>query len=237
MSETEAKVKTQDEKENRALRILRLMVSKRFCYSLIAILLAIIFVAVWIASSSFNNDFANRFMPTLIGIIFNFAIFIVFFDLREKLEWKEVEDRVKKRIGSEIFSSFTLLTYFCEVDRSLDGDIHNRETWKKLERKQLKQMTEKVVLNELMVKDLSEKKDLALNYASLVESNRIRISEIEGKYFRFLNLKLRTSLMDIQDYLGDLRFEVKVSIVKKETIEKIAKEIASIQKSGIDIGI
>lgn len=218
--------------------------SKWFFYGLVAIALFVM-ICFSLYEMSLGNELASRFLPTLCGLLFTLAILTVFFDLREELEWKEVEDRVKKRIGSEIFSLFTMLRDFCEVDRSLVGDIHDRETWKEQERKQLRQMTDKVVPNESMVSDLLEKKDLALNYASLVDSNRIRISEIEGKYGRFLNPKLRAPLMDIQDCLEDLRFELKLGSVGSAEklseslstiIEKIVKEINNIRENGIDIG-
>jgi cell division protein FtsB len=221
-----------------------MLLPKRFLYSFIVIVL-VFFICFSSYEVWLGNDLAARFLPTLCGLLVTFGIFTVFFDIREQREWKEVEDRVKKRIGSEIFSLFTMLRDFCEVDRSLVGDIHNRETWKESERKQLKQMTEKVTLIEPLVEDLLEKKDLALNYASMFDSIRTRISEIEGKYGRFLNPKLRAALMDIQDYLDDLRFELKLgSIGNAEKlhqslstlIEKIVKEINNIRESGIDIG-
>ena len=242
--ESQQKETVNEEKRDRGTEMQGWVFSKWFYYGLIAVLLAVLFCVDWYASYQFNNDFAVRFMPTLIGIVFNFVFLIVFFDLREKLEWKEVEDRTKKLIGSEIFSLFTLVGYFCEVDRSLQGNFHDRETWKELERKQLKQMIDEVVINEIMAKDLMEKNDLAMNYASMVESSRLRISEIENKYGRFLNPKLRASLMDIQNYLGTLRFELKLGNVGsaerpqflKDTIGKIVKEINNARENGIDIG-
>jgi hypothetical protein len=222
-----------------------LLLSKRFIYSLIVLVL-IFFICLSLYEAHLGNDLAARFLPTLCGLLVTFGIFTVFFDVREELEWKEVEDRVKKRIGSEIFTLFKLLTDFCEVDKSLaSADRANIEKLKELERKQLEQMTGKVVLIETLLSDLLEKKDLAANFASLFDSIRIRISEIEGKYGRFLNPKLRVPLMDIQDCLDELRFELKLGSVGSAErlhqslstiIEKIIKEINNVRGNGIDIG-
>jgi hypothetical protein len=220
-----------------------LLLSKPFLYGLIVISL-IFFICLSLYGVWLGNDLAKRFLPTLCGLLVTFGIFTVFFDIREEREWKKVEDRIKKRIGSQIFDLFTMLTYFFEVDRVMFGDFNDRETWKNLERKQLKQMTEKVPLNDDLLKDLLEKRNLAMDYATTFDSIRIRISEDESKYGRFLNPKLRASLMDIQTSLERLRFELKFTIGSIEKLhqslspvfEEIVTQINNIRESGIDIG-
>lgn len=221
----------------------RLLLSKWFYYALIAIVLFIL-LCYALYETSLGNDMAARFLPTLFGLMFTLIIFTIFFDLREDLEWKKVEDRVKRRIGKQIHGIFVELSNLCEVQRVLFGaDISSDEAWRELNRKQLKQMAEKVKLTDL-AKELGEKPDLALSYATLVELRRTCLSEIEGKYIRFLNPTLRASLMGIQDYLEDLRFEFKVPGGNREAleknlstiIEKIMKEIITIRENGIDIG-
>ncbi len=214
----------------------RLILTKWFYYALIAVALIIAFCFT-VYQISLGNDMATRFLPTIVGLMVTVVIFYTFFDWREDLEWKEVEDRVRKRIGREIFSLFTMLTGFCKVDRNLVGDADNIETRKELHCRQLKQMTEKVVLNEIMVAEFLS--GINRFYPSLFESNRNRLSQIEDKYGRFLNPKLKASLMDIQEFIEDFGFEMKPSYAKetiKTLIEKIAKEIDSIRDSGIDIG-
>ena len=76
-----------------------LILSKRFVYPLIGTLLIILIVFVSYAIS-LGNEMATRFLPTLFGLMFSFLFFTVLFDLREYLEWKGVEDRIKKRIGN-----------------------------------------------------------------------------------------------------------------------------------------
>jgi len=220
-----------------------LLLSKWFYYAVIVVALFIVILFA-LYEISLGNDMAARFLPTLIGLIVTLVIFTIFFDLREDLEWKKVEDRVKRRIGIQVHGIFIELSNFCEVDRVIVGEhAFTDEAWRDLNRKQLKQMTEKVKLND-MAKEVWKKRDLALSYATLFDSRRARLSEIEGKYIRFLNPTLRASLMDIQDYLEDLRFEFRVGSAKEETfekalapiIEKIMKEIVQIRESGIDIG-
>ena len=220
-----------------------LLLSKWFYYALITIALFIL-LCFTLYEMSLGNDMASRFLPTLFGLMFTLVIFTIFFDLGEDLEWKKVEDRVKRRIGIQIHGIFVELSNLCELEQRLVGnDLFSDEAWKELNRKQLKQMTEKVKPNDI-IKELWGKQDLALSWTTLFDSRRARLSEIEGKYIRFLNPTLRASIMDIQDYLEALRFAFRVPNAKREVfeknlstiIEKIVKEITTIRENGIDIG-
>jgi len=218
------------------------LLSKRLYYGLFA-LIFIIILASFVYYSSTGNAFATQFIPEVCGWLVTLLIFTVFFDLREQLEWKSVENRVKKRIGKQIHGVFVELAHLCDVESALVADVLNDEAWKDLSRRQLKQLLSEVKLND-GVKELWENRDLASSLASFFDSKRARLSEIEGKYFKFLNSELRASLMDIQDFLEDLRFELRVVSAKQETfyrglssvIGKIVKEIAKIREKGIDIG-
>jgi len=220
-----------------------LLLSKWFAYALITIVLFIL-LCFTLYEMSLGNNMATKFLPTLFGLMFTLVIFTIFFDLREKLEWKKVEDRVKRRIGMRIHGIFVELSNLCDVDLVLEGDdIFSDKAWRELQRKQLKQMTEKVKLNETAKKLWKERK-LAFSYATLFDSRRARLSEIESTYIRFLNPTLAASIMDIQDYLENLHFELtfphsKIEIFEERLstiIEKIVKEIVTIRENGIDIG-
>jgi hypothetical protein len=76
-------------------------VSKWLYYGLIAIFLGILIIFD-IYAVSLGNEMAERFLPTLLGLAFTFSIFIVFFDLREELEWKTVKKAVYSSIGLEL---------------------------------------------------------------------------------------------------------------------------------------
>jgi len=80
-----------------------LLFSKWFYYGLIAVVLFVIAFFDLYELVFFSNDFAIRFLPTLIGLVFNFVIFIVFFDIREKLEWKTLEQKVKRNLKADFF--------------------------------------------------------------------------------------------------------------------------------------
>jgi hypothetical protein len=230
-------------KEAKNTEELRVPLSKWFYYSLV--LVGLFFTLIFLLyETTLGNEMATRFLPTSASLIVTFGIFTIFFELREDLEWKKVEKRVRRRIGKQIHGLFVDLSSLCEVDRVLVGDdIQNDDAWKELNRKQLKQMSEKIILND-SIKEILEKRDLAVGYATLFDLKRARLSEIEGKYLRFFDPTLRGSLMDIQDYLADLRFEFKVPSSNQARFEKtlstifenLVKEIIRIREKEIDIG-
>jgi hypothetical protein len=89
------------------------ILSKWFYYALIAIFLGILIVFD-IYAVSLGNEMAERFLPTLLGLTFTFSILVVFFDLREKLEWKTVKKSVYSAIEIEVMSLFGELLRFVE---------------------------------------------------------------------------------------------------------------------------
>jgi len=74
-----------------------IVLSKWLYYALIALFLGIIIVFD-IYAVSLGNEMAERFLPTLSGLAFTFSILVVFFDLREELEWKTVKKSVYSAI-------------------------------------------------------------------------------------------------------------------------------------------
>lgn len=191
-----------------------------------------------------GHDMATNLIAEIFGLFFTLVVFMMFFDFRERIEWKSVEAKVKRRIGRQIHVIFTELLFLCDVEMVLVGDPSSDEAWKKLSQRQLDILTSaKIKINE-SAKELWEKRDLASNLASIFDSRRAYLSEVEGKYLKFLDSELQSSLMDIQDYLERLRLELRVMRAKKEyfyeslsiLIGKIMKEIAQTRKSGIDIG-
>ena len=114
------------------------------------------------------------------------------------------------------------------------------QTWmSEQKRRNLERLSsERVELNDLTKELWEEKRDVASSYASLFDSRRSYLSEIESKYFKFLDSELQESLIDIQEYLAQLRFEFRVMRSKKEDfcnvvsdlIGKIMKEIVQIRQ-------
>ncbi len=87
------------------------------------------------------------------------------------------------------------------------------------------------------------KKDLAFKFASYLYSKKAALSEIEGKYLKFLDSEVQTSLMDIQDYIHELNFALRFTFREERFceyisrwIKRIMKEIVKIRESKIDIG-
>lgn len=204
-----------------------LLLSKWFYYGLIAVVLLILTV-LSLYGISVGYDIALRFLPTLGGLWFTFGIFYVFFDVREKLEWKSVEGKVMKGIEREIDSIFTELSLMCRVNMIFFGESGiTEEALKKRKEEELERLANNIELNQDIVDEIFEKgrAGVALELASYFDKHRILLSEIETKYPKFLDPQLQTALMEIQEYLGYLRYELRVMPVKKERFYKDLFEI------------
>ena len=188
---------------------------------------------------------ANLFSE-ITGLFFTLIIFIVLLEFREVLEWKAVEDRVKKRIGRGIYEIFFDLLTLCEVERR-HGEFLTEENWRMLREKQLNILSSGKVKLLDFYRDLDvwRKEDFASKLASILDSRRAYLSAIEGKYLKFLRSDLQASLMDIQDYLHDFNGELRIGLTLKgerffdsisDLIWKIMVEIAKIREQNIDIG-
>jgi len=183
---------------------------------------------------------AANFVSEIWGLFFTLGIFIVILEFREWLEWKSVEDRVKKRIGRQIRMLFAELSIFCEVER-VHFDPHSKEKRIKLIEKQLNTLaSEKIRFTKEANEDLL-KKDLRLRYERLLDSKRNNLGRIEERYSKFLGSEVRASLMDIQEYLDGLSLELRVRHIKNTVffesisnlVGKIMKEILKLKRKGI----
>ncbi len=211
-----------------------LLLSKWFYYGLIAVVLLILTI-LSLYGISVSYDITLRFLPTLGGLWFTFGIFYVFFDVREKLEWKSVEGKVMKRIDGEIDSIFTELSLMCEVNMIFFGESGiTEEVLRKQKEEELERLANNIELNQHTVDEIFEKgrDGVALELASYFDKHRILLSEIETKYPKFLDPQLQTALMEIQEYLGYLRYELRVMPMKKERFYKdLSKIIGKIMKA------
>lgn len=204
-----------------------LLLSKWFYYGLIAVVLLIL-TTLSLYGISLGYDIALRFLPTLGGLWFTLGIFYVFFDVRERLEWKSVETKVMKGIEGEIDSIFIELSLMCEVNMVFFGEAGmTEEAIKKRNEDELARLATNLELNQHTVDEIFEKgrEGLASELASYFDKHRILLSEIEMKYSKFLNPQLQTALMEIQEYLGCLRRELRVMPMKKERFHKDLSEI------------
>lgn len=222
----------------------KLFISKWFYYFLTGFFLLALSIG-FLPSALNGNDISANFLSETWGLFFTLVIFVMLFELRESLEWKSVEDRVKRRIGKRIHAIFIELSTFCEVNRVLFGEkIFDDEAWKELENKQLEELTSKEIRLNDFAKEALKDTNTRLSLASTLDSRRAYLSEVEAKYFKFLDSELQTYLMDIQDYLEALSFELRVRRSKEQNfhksiaklIGKIMKEIAHVRQSDINIG-
>lgn len=220
------------------LGIRKLFLSKWLYYSTIAGVLVLLFL-YYLPLAREGNDIAANFLSEIWGLIFTLGIFIVILDFRERLEWKSVEDRVKRRIGRQIRGLFIDLSGLCVIDRVVFGPF-SREKFEAEDLKQLNKLaSEKVRLHDGAKKSLL-KNDFRVQYRRLIESRATSIGQIEERYFRFLDSDVQASLMDIQDHLDDLTYDFIVPYAKRErffesissSIGKVMKEIDKLRRKG-----
>jgi len=201
---------------------------------------------IWLLPNALGgHDMAANFIVEIFGLFFTLVAFMIFFDLRESLKWKAIEAKVKRRIGRQVRTIFTELTILCEVESVIKGTrIHDGEAWNDLSRRQLNQLVSSQVSLSKLGKELLDDSDQRHNLRSFLDSRRIYLSDLEGKYLRFLSSELQESLMDMQDSLEKLCFEMKVRRTKADAFHKaitdliaeIMSQIARARKHGLDIG-
>ena len=221
----------------------KLLLKKWFWYTVIYVALSLILLYLLSLPLEIEELPAN-FLAEVFGLLFTLSIFMMLLDLRAILEWKSVEDRVKRRMGKQIHAVFIELSNLCKFDRVLTGDrLYDDEELKKVKEKLLNSLAyEDIILND-STKELFAKKNLAFRLASYLDSKRVTLSEIEGKYLKFLDSELQTSLMDIQDYLHELNFALRFALREEyfyksisKWIKRIMNEIVKIRDGKIDIG-
>ena len=188
------------------------------------------------------RDFGVNLLTDAIFSIFTIVFLSWLFNYRDYLNWKPVKHSVFKRIGKQIFGIFTELANLCRCTRG--GEVPEGETLEQFFRriffKQLKELNEKVELNEIGKKYLVKEK-----FASLLEKREQYLNNIEMKYSKFLPPKLVGSLMVIQDNLHSLSLNVRTRGKMKSffglsdekyfklvsaIIQRIIKEIYKIQQ-------
>ena len=229
----------------------KLLLKKWFWYSLIFLAL-LCFSWFLLPIALEGNELAANFLAEVFGLLFTVVILFMFLETRELLEWKSVEERVRRRIGSEIEAIFIRLADLCEIAGvgSL-GYYTDEELWKKQKEEAFKTLTSGEIKFNREGRKLWDKEKLASSLASYFDSRRAYLSEIEGKYLKFLDSELQASLMDIQDHLKSLNVDLTTirGILqefegKKEnfyqslsdSIRKTMAEIAKIRDREIDLG-
>ena len=223
--------------------------SKRVIYVLIAFILgsfSFIIFPVLINQGVFSQGFGENLSSEFIGLLVTLFLFVVIIEARDVLAWKKVEKRVKERIGRQmkfLFNTF-IDTYGTNPPRGITGPLDVD-----VYRKSLIELKNKI-LEDPEKFELSSRghafvtsDDFMLLNAPYIEARRIILSDLEGKYWRFLNPEIQTSLMNIQEELEALIIEFqkpfKNNVEKCKLVEnimrKIIQEIKILKDKGIDI--
>ena len=160
------------------------------------------------------------------GLLFTLIFFVGIFDLREWLEWKSVEDRVKRRIGRLLRATFATLSIFCRVER-VHYEPNEKEKKIELVERQLNTLiSEEIKFTKETEKNLLDETNKQ-SLKAILDSRINRLGGIEERYSRLLGSEVRGSLMDIQEYMDELCLEFSIPHMRKEDFFKRVKELVS----------
>ncbi len=188
-----------------------------------------------------NEDLALNLFSETWGLLFTLLFFVVIIELKDFFEWKPVRARIMRRIGNQLFDIIWDIDMLidAENDSTMEG-IENVD-FNKLTKKKLDALVQgnfKVTLqfgDQVITTKLSQK----------YEAREAVINNIISRYGKYLLSEIHSSLMDIEEYLGQVSFElgVKPLVIKNykgeklpELLKKIGLEIERLRKNGIDIG-
>lgn len=177
--------------------------SKVFFYLGIIIILIIFslgIVPLLIQRELITPSFGENLVSECTGIFLTVILIMGILDLREYFQWRPVKDIVLRRIGTEVSSILSYLTYLCEVDvYEMMKDESALEFSRRTLILQLYQLNVDVKLNKIAREDLLKGEEFpTLN-------RRARdLSDIETRYSRFLGSSLYASLMIVEENLERL---------------------------------
>jgi hypothetical protein len=224
------------------------LLSKWLYYALIAIFLGILIVFDFYAVS-LGNDMALRFLPTLLGLAFTFSILVVFFDLRDELEWKAVKKAVYSEIEIEISSLFGELLRLTEneIDEvgfksallyAQDSKIRKKMIFSKISELQRK---ESFQIMPSAISIFRTDKEMLASFSSIKKN----LGDVQIRYGRHLNSKITERLIRLQDSLELMNMSYKLDLtwnrlqsqlpVFKELIHKLMPELHDQDLSTIDL--
>jgi hypothetical protein len=208
----------------------KLIKSKWFAYLLIGLTFFGI-VVVDLYYLSIGNELAREFLPETIGWFITFMILTFFLELREEIESKSIEERVKRRINRHTHNIFIELGFLCHIKRILTGNvIDDPDAWKKLKLEQFDTMTTKPIrLDRRAIKLLFTNNNARLQYVSLFDKYESYLADLESRYYKFLDSDIQSSLMDIQEYLHQLRFTLTVRVIPEYSDDSIESVIGKRQ--------
>lgn len=165
-------------------------------------------------------------------------------DLREKQEWKDVEIWVMGKLRKRLYKLFNILARFIYPE-TFPTRPSKEEVFRILDA--LKEMKE-ATLNDYAYHYYFPEPldDMSIYQLDILFGFKKYLSDLESKYSRFIDPKIRISLMEIQSYLDSLeadfnlvtKFPSSQEVVEKDmpkSILGIMKEIHKLHKLGVEI--
>ncbi len=208
-------------------------------YWIILIVGLIVFVSliglVLIPCRILDYNLGINLISESIGILFTIVFLTWLFNLREKNQWKVVENEVYSDIQMEIASLFNAILDYVEGGLKLKVTAlgkQDKETRKKslIVLQELKD-TEKMKLNDVLLYTLLENRNSTEIFSEIAR----RLSDIERKYSKFLSAEITLSLMRLQIAIQGLNGVLtlyskysKSKLIRKTLPKKLEAEIMKI---------
>ena len=216
--------------------------SKWFSYFVIGLLLICLWFFVipyFLTLKIIDANLAFNLISEIMGLFFTLGIFIVLLEYREWLVWRKISKKVINRIGRQLQSIFNIIADLCKViDVHFD---HGAFDSKKYREGQLKGL----VTKEIKLKDSWKEKEVSLFFADRIERAWEAIGIIDTRHGKFLNPDLQCSLLDIEDSLHKISFDLHFTDANmgdrekflKIELKKLSKELGKLrERKLVDIG-
>jgi hypothetical protein len=223
--------------------------SKTLAYGAIAIVLLIFVLFIFPYLIQYNliaSDLGTNLISEFIGMLVTLVLFVIFLDVREKMEWKRVEKKVYDRIGKKMIQLLSTLMNYCMHPQRAISSESDRQQYEKSK----KEIIEKIWNNpeclsldsitRIYFKGPEGPERALLPYKDF-------LSLIEIKYLDHLDTNIQECLINLQDYLenfsnnlieyryADFKHEVEARVKVEKTIGKIILEIKKLSENGITV--
>jgi hypothetical protein len=211
-----------------------LLYSKWVYYYIIGIVLVVI-TTVMLYLFSLNNELAHKFIPTIIGIDVNFLIFTFIFNIRERLEWKSLEDKVNEELKKVFFSVHLDLLSLTQIDvTKIDARENEFTSNGKFNIGKFNEIEADLLINSTYeIKNLYKFDD---EFSISFQVKATSIGRMLERHGRFLKPQVQCTLMDLEDQLETLALFLISYHIDRETREYILKKtIKDIEKTMLEL--
>lgn len=224
------------------LNIRKLFLSKWFFYLVIGLVLVCLWFVIipsFLYLGIIDGDLALNLVSEIWGLIFTLGMFVVLLEYRDWLEGKGIEDRTKVRIGLQLRQLFFYLASNFDMvmitDTKKEGKGNEEE--RKLDSLVSISFEPSKIKKDLLIKDVK------FSYGTFTLSKLTELGKLEERYSKFLGSEVRASIIDIQNYLGELSQELIYGDINEinlehhllefsDLIKKTLMEILKLRKKG-----